>query len=75
MDFLVPRVQTQSMGQSAIRHCPVCNKPMVFALPPGSDGRRTFQCGDCDRPDPLESETIKGWLEGELGQTAPDAKR
>jgi hypothetical protein len=31
--FLVPWAQNLGMGQSAIRHCPVCNKPMVFALP------------------------------------------
>jgi hypothetical protein len=41
---------------------------MVFALPPGGDGPRTFQCIDCDRLDPLESEIAKGWLEGELGR-------
>ena len=39
---------------------------MILALPPGGKGRRTFQCFDCDRPDPLRSEGTKGWLQGEL---------
>jgi hypothetical protein len=39
---------------------------MILALPPGGKGRRTFQCFDCDRPDPLRSEGAKGWLQGEL---------
>jgi hypothetical protein len=54
------------MGQSATKPCPVCNKPMVFALAPGGD-RRVFRCLDCDQADPLESEIAKGWLHGELG--------
>jgi hypothetical protein len=33
---------------------------------PGGKGRRTFQCLDCDRPDPLKTEQAKGWLKGEL---------
>ena len=28
---------------------------------------RTFQCLDCDRPDPLVSKNHKRWLEGDLG--------
>jgi tRNA(Ile2) C34 agmatinyltransferase TiaS len=49
------------------KRCPICNKPMIFALPSGG-GRRAFQCPDCDQPDPLKSEIAKGWLEGELGR-------
>ena len=40
---------------------------MTLALPPGGNGLRTFQCLDCERPDPLKSEKIRGWLKGELG--------
>jgi hypothetical protein len=40
---------------------------MILALPPGGKGPRTFQCFDCDRPDPLKSEKTTGWLKGELG--------
>jgi hypothetical protein len=29
---------------------------------------RTFQCFDCDRPDPLKSDAL-GWLSGELGRS------
>jgi hypothetical protein len=25
-----------------------------------------FQCIDCERPDPLKSETVTGWLKNEL---------
>jgi ssDNA-binding Zn-finger/Zn-ribbon topoisomerase 1 len=67
MDFLVPESQTLAMEQSAVKRCPICNKPMVLALPPGG-GQRTFRCQDCDDPDPLESEIAKGWLRGELGR-------
>jgi hypothetical protein len=55
------------MGQGTIEHCPICNRPLVFSLPPGGAGPRTFQCFDCDRQDPLESWSVKRWLEGELG--------
>jgi hypothetical protein len=40
-------------GQGAIEHCPICNRPQVFLLPPGGAGPRTFQCFDCDRQDAL----------------------
>jgi hypothetical protein len=57
------------MKQSAIKHCPICNKPMAFLLPPGGYGARAFRCLDCDRrDDPLQSEYVKGWLDGELGR-------
>jgi hypothetical protein len=49
--------------------CPKCQSLMILALPPGGKGQRTFQCLDCDRPDPLKSEKISGWLKGELGGT------
>jgi len=39
---------------------------MVQALPPGGKGQRTFLCFDCDRPDPLKTDKVTGWLEGEL---------
>ena len=37
-----------------------------LALPPGGKGPRTFQCLDCDRPDPLKTDQATGWLKGEL---------
>jgi hypothetical protein len=38
----------------------------MLALPPGGKGPRTFQCLDCDRPDPLKTDEVIGWLNGEL---------
>jgi hypothetical protein len=34
--------------------------------PSGGKGPRTFQCFECDRPDPLKTDTATGWLKGEL---------
>jgi hypothetical protein len=56
-----------AMEANTSNTCPSCKKPMAFALPPGG-GRRTLQCLDCDRPDPLKSGLSKGWLQGELGR-------
>lgn len=39
---------------------------MILALPPSGDGPRTFQCFECDRPDPLKTEKVIGWIKGEL---------
>jgi hypothetical protein len=43
-----------------------CQSEMKLALLPGGKGRRTFQCFECDRPDPLKSDHASGWLQGEL---------
>jgi hypothetical protein len=47
--------------------CPKCQAPMILALQLGGKGPRTLQCLDCDRPDPLKSDKVTGWLNGELG--------
>jgi hypothetical protein len=39
---------------------------MTLELQPGGKTPRTFQCIDCERPDPLQS--TQGWLKGELGK-------
>ena len=52
--------------------CPKCGREMDLALPVGGDGKRTWQCFDCDRPDPLRSKTTQAWLRGEL---APKQKQ
>ncbi|WP_298256902.1 hypothetical protein [Bradyrhizobium sp.] len=49
--------------------CPRCGRKMDAALPPGGNGKRTWRCFDCDRPDPLTSETTQAWLKGELAAT------
>jgi hypothetical protein len=38
---------------------------LILALPPRGKGPRSFQCFECDRPDPLETDAVK-WIEGEL---------
>jgi hypothetical protein len=37
-----------------------------LVLPHGGKGQRTFQCFDCDRPDPMKTEKAMGWLKSEL---------
>jgi hypothetical protein len=54
------------MGQAERPTCPGCGAFLILALPPGGKGPRKLQCLDCDRPDPLKSEYVTGWLEGEL---------
>jgi hypothetical protein len=54
------------MGQAERPTCPHCGAYLTLALPPGGKGKRTFQCFDCDRPDPLKSDEVIGWLKGEL---------
>ena len=55
------------MGQAERPTCPGCGAYLILALPPGGKGQRTFQCLDCDRPDPLKSDQVIGWLKSELG--------
>jgi hypothetical protein len=38
---------------------------MTLELQTGGKPPRTFQCLDCDRPDPLKSDALR-WLSGEL---------
>jgi hypothetical protein len=53
------------MGQAERPTCPDCGQFLILALPPGGKGKRTFQCFDCDGPDPLKTEKATGWLKGE----------
>jgi hypothetical protein len=39
---------------------------MTFELPAGGDGQRSWQCLYCNGLDPLKSEQVNGWLNGEL---------
>ena len=54
------------MGEAESSTCPHCGAVLTLALPPGGKGQRTFQCLDCDRPDPLKMDEVIGWLNGEL---------
>jgi hypothetical protein len=60
------------MGQAERPTCPQCGAFLILALTPGGKGPRTFQCFDCERPAPLESAIVLGWLNGELG--SPDTR-
>ena len=61
------------MGQSKRPTCPECGAFLTLALPPGGEGRRTFQCLDCEGSDPMKSPLALGWLAGELGRIkSPD---
>jgi hypothetical protein len=63
------------VGQAELPTCPGCGANLILALPPGGKGPRTFQCFDCDRPDPLKSDQVSGWLRGELGQDDTSAAK
>lgn len=34
--------------------------------PPGGKGQHTFKCFECERPDPLKTDQVMGWLKDEL---------
>jgi hypothetical protein len=52
--------QIYLMGKTERPTCPGCGANMVQRC------LRTFLCFDCDRPDPLKTDKVTGWLEGEL---------
>jgi tRNA(Ile2) C34 agmatinyltransferase TiaS len=54
------------MGQAEQPKCPECGAHLVLALSPDGKGKRTFQCFDCNRPDPLKSKIAMGWVKSEL---------
>ena len=58
--------QVYFMGQSERRICPHCGAYLTWALPQGGNTKRTFQCLNCDGPDPMKTERTSGWLKGEL---------
>ena len=48
-----------------LRHrpvCPICHRPMTLELQPSGLPPRTFQCLECERPDPMKSPVIAGIL-------------
>jgi hypothetical protein len=54
------------MGQAEKPKCSRCGQCLTLELPPDGKGRHTFQCFDCDVPDPLKADKVMGWLKGEL---------
>jgi hypothetical protein len=55
------------MGQAERLRCPKCGAYLILAASP-SDGKRPrmYQCFECDRPDPIKTDKVMGWLRGEL---------
>lgn len=54
------------MGQAERPTCTKCGANLILTLTRGGKGRRTFQCSACDRPDPMKSDKVTGWIKGEL---------
>jgi len=63
-----------AMGQARQPTCPDCGAYLSLALPLGGKGPRTFQCLDCEGPDPIKSPQATGWLAGELGKPLSDTE-
>jgi hypothetical protein len=61
-----PAAKSILMGQAELAKCPDCGAYLTLTLPPEGKGKRTFQCFDCDPPDPMKTEKVFGWLMGEL---------
>ena len=55
------------MGQAARPICPECGAPLVLVPPSDGGEKRMFQCLDCDGLDPMNTDRVIGWLNGELG--------
>ena len=54
------------MGQAERPTCRHCGAYLTWTLPQGGNGKCTFQCLNCDGPDPMKTEKTTGWLKGEL---------
>ena len=48
--------------------CPHCGRVVKLALLPAASGAQGLQCFGCEKFDPLKSELVTGWLNGELGR-------
>ena len=46
--------------------CPRCGRKMILASPLSGKGPAILQCLTCDRPDPLKSESVEGWIKSSL---------
>jgi hypothetical protein len=63
MDLPPFQPQIPGMGQTIPdSRCPDCGSPM----PRSRHLPSRFECTKCDRPDPLNCDWAKGWLQGEL---------
>src|SRR5205085_503374 len=48
--------------------CPRCGRVVKLAQLPAAGGAHDHQCFGCEKFDPLKSELVTGWLNGELGR-------
>ena len=48
--------------------CPRCGRVVKLAQLPAAGGAHDHQCFGCEKFDPLKSELLTGWLNGELGR-------
>ena len=62
----------EPMKQSQ-RFCEKCAKRMTFALRPRGNGRRSWQCFDCEGLDPLKSPDVAGWVKGLLRESPEES--
>jgi hypothetical protein len=67
MDGVTDWRQNYIMGQAERLRCAKCGACLILVVSP-SDGKgpRMFQCFECDRPDPIKTDKVLGWLKGEL---------
>ena len=67
MDDFTHRRHNYVMGQAERLRCPKCGAYLILvASPSEGKGPRMFQCFECDRPDPIKTDKVMGWLKGEL---------
>jgi hypothetical protein len=54
--------------ENQVGNCPRCGRAIKLAVPPAASGAYGLQCCGCEKFDPLKSELVTGWLNGELGR-------
>jgi hypothetical protein len=55
-----------AMGEGERPTCPKCGANLTLTLPAVGTGRRTLQCFECDRPDPMKTDKAMGWIKSGL---------
>jgi hypothetical protein len=58
--------QITAMGEGERPTCPKCGANLTLTLPAVGTGRRTLQCFECDRPDPMKTDKAMGWIKSGL---------
>ena len=69
MDGRIGRPHVERMGREyPTVSCPRCGRVVKLAQLPAAGGAHDHQCFGCEKFDPLKSELVTGWLNGELGR-------